>query len=157
MGRDTQSVIQRIDRLIAQYDDLPEEGDARSHWARYVCVVVSGLLETAVEEMCSDYASLRGHQSLAHFVGKSVSWNNQASVEVICKTLGKFSGEWRSKARSVMSDEERSAIDSVVNLRHGIAHGRNNNVQWSVLVDEYYPNIKRALQKLAAGLEKSFQ
>lgn len=130
MGRDTQSVTQRIDSLIAQYGDLPEEGDARSHWARYVCVVVSGLLETAVEEMCSDYASSRGHQSLAHFVGKSVSWNNQANVEVICKTLGKFRGEWRDKAYQVMSEEERSAINSVVSLRHGIAHGRNNNVQW---------------------------
>ena len=157
MGPTTQSVIQRIDRLIGQYDDLPEEGDVRSHWARYVCVVVSGLLETAVEEMCSDYASAHGHQSLAHFVGKSVSWNNQASVDVICKTFGRFRGDWHDKAYNVMTEAERSSISSVVNLRHGIAHGRNNNVQWVLLVTEYYPNVKSALQKLAGGLETCFQ
>lgn len=157
MGPATQSVIKRIDRLIEQYADLPEEGDIRSHWARYVCVLISGLLETAVEEMCSDYAGARGHQSLAHFVGKSVSWNNQASVEVICKTLGRFRGEWHAWAYDVMTDAERSAINSVVHLRHGIAHGRNNSVQWVLLVSEYYPNVKNALQKLAAGLETGFQ
>jgi len=157
MGPNALQVTQRIDRLIAQYDELPEQGDARSHWARYVCVVISGLLETAIEEMCSDYATARGHQTLAHFVGKTVSWNNKANVEVICRTLGKFRGEWNQRANDLLTDEERTAIDSVVSLRHGIAHGRNNNVGWVVLTTQYYPAVRSALQKLEDGLDTGFQ
>jgi hypothetical protein len=156
MGPTTRAVIQRIDRLVAQYAELPEDGDVRSHWARYVCVVISGLLETAVEEMCSDYAGARSKRTVAQFVAKSVSWNNQASVDVICKTLGKFRGEWHEKAHALLEEQERTAIDSVVSLRHGIAHGRNNNVQWVVLTTEYYPSIKRAIKKLSEGLEREF-
>lgn len=157
MGPIAQQFIRRIDRLVEQYDELSPQGDVRAHWARYVCVIVSGLLETALEEMCSDYATTRGHLSLAHFVGKTVSWNNKADVEVICKTIGKFRGEWKTRAYALLTDEERAAIDSVVTLRHGISHGRNNNVQWVLLTSGYYPRIKQALQKLQDGLEGGFE
>lgn len=156
MAINTQAAIQRIDRLVEQYDQLPEDGDLRSHWARYVCVVISGLLEMAIEEMCSDYALARGHQTLAHFVAKSAAWNNQANVDVICKTFGRFRNGWHEKAFQVLDEQERAAINSVVNLRHGIAHGRNNNVQWVVLTSQYYPCVKRAIKKLKENLEREF-
>jgi hypothetical protein len=156
MGKSIDQSVKRINYLIAQYAKLPDDLEIRSHWARYVCVMISGLLETAVEELCSDYAQAKGHANLAHFVGKSVVRNNKADVKTICETLGRFNGHWQQRASELITDEQKLAINSVVGLRHGIAHGRGEGVSWTVLTADYYPEVLRAIKELDSGIQNDF-
>lgn len=156
MGKMVTQSVQRIDYLIKQYDALPDDLEIRSHWAKYVCVLISGLLETAVEELCSEYADSRGHENLARFIGKTVARNNKADVKTICETLGRFDGEWQSRVSQVLSDEQKTAVNSVVGMRHGIAHGRGASLSWVTLTTEYYPRVLSTIRDIAESVDTDF-
>ncbi|NJN87764.1 MAG: hypothetical protein HC881_17515 [Leptolyngbyaceae cyanobacterium SL_7_1] len=128
-NREISRQIQRLRNLINRAS-IVCGGDAeiQSHWAKYICVVCAGLLENALKEIYTDYASKQVSKPIANFVSSKLSQIRNPKSSVFLETAVVFNTIWRSELEDFMRDEGRGdAIDSIINNRHLIAHGSEQN------------------------------
>jgi hypothetical protein len=136
---------QRLDGLFEMTRLLPEEqAQLRAHWARYLCVVTSGLLETAVRVLYVKHARARAHKSVADFVDSHLTQFSNAKMDAILAVARRFSPEWESELRAATEGELKDAVDSIVSNRHLIAHGRNVGISCAV-VERYYASAVKVI------------
>ena len=70
---------QRLDDLFAKIEDVPDL-ELKSHWARYLCILVSGYLETSVRAIYGEYSKNRANDNVANYViadlnvSKALKW-----------------------------------------------------------------------------------
>ncbi|MBD1930582.1 MULTISPECIES: HEPN domain-containing protein [Cyanophyceae] len=128
---------QRIDDLFTKISSLPDDIELKSHWARYLCIRVSGFLENSVRAIYSQYAKKKAVPYVANFVERKLEDFQNPKMEKILQLTGLFSPEWESELRKVTEGELKDAVDSIVSNRHNIAHGRDVGITY-VRVKEYY-------------------
>lgn len=139
---------QRLDAVFTRVDSLPSETELRSDFARYLCVLVSGFLETAVAELLLEHSRRCAAPTIQRFVDSKTSGFTNANSEKLLQLLGSFDPEWRAAAEKLLQDEFKTAVDSVVSLRHGIAHGRNTGITY-IRVKDYYDAVKEVVRGIA--------
>ena len=139
---------QRLDAVFARVDALPADAEIRSDFARYLCVLVSGFLETAIAELLLEHSRRSGAPTLQRFVDSKTSNFTNANAEKLLQLLGSFDPQWRTAAEDFLQDEFKTAVDSVVNLRNGIAHGRNTGITY-IRVKDYYDAVKQVVLEVA--------
>ena len=99
--------------------------EVQSDFAKYFCVLVTGLLETALTALVLEVAQRRSAPEIARYVERHLDrWTNP-NCEKIAQLLGDFSPGWRSSIEGYLVDERKDAVNSLVALRHQIAHGEN--------------------------------
>ena len=102
--------------------------ELQSHWAKYICIICSGLLENALNEIYTDYAFKQISQPIASFVSSKLSQIRNPKSSVFLETATAFKPVWRNELKNFMEDEGRGdAIDSIIKNRHLIAHGSDQN------------------------------
>jgi hypothetical protein len=57
---------QRIDELFKLSNDLP--GELQAHWSRYLCILIAGFLEVAVQAVYSEYARGKAHPNIVNYI-----------------------------------------------------------------------------------------
>lgn len=146
-----------IARLKARLDATFERGRAlaksadietQSDFARYLCVLVSGYLEKAVAAVLLEHSRRHGGATLQRYVDASTRRFANPSCQKLKGLLGSFNPDWRARLDSVLVDEYKDAIDSLVGLRHTIAHGGSAGVTFS-RVSEYYSRIQAVVSEIA--------
>ena len=65
--------------------------------------------------------------------------------EKLKQLLGAFSGDWRIIFETEISDEQKAALDSIVNLKNHVAHGKPTTMSF-VRVNNYYQNIRKVVE-----------
>lgn len=117
--------------------------------ARYLCVLVSGLLETGIRAIFIQYCST--HSGISQPVKNYVESQLRAFISPkpgnILNLVGCFDPQWRERLSLFLVDKFHDHVSSVVNLRHQIAHGQQANVSLATIKD-YYESIKLVLIKL---------
>jgi len=58
-----------------------------------------------------------------------------------------FDTSWQAQVEGLVADERKDAINSLVTLRHGIAHGQPDDVTL-VRVENYYKEIVKVVDGL---------
>jgi hypothetical protein len=58
---------QRLDSLFEKVKDISDI-ELQSHWARYLCILVSGYLETSVRAIYNEYSRKRTDENVANYV-----------------------------------------------------------------------------------------
>lgn len=140
---------QRLDNTFKRVDTLPQTDlELRADFARYLCVLVSGYLETAIAQLLTDYAIRNAHRQVADFVGRSLDRLTNTNRQRILDTLAKFSGDWHDQGASFITEEREAAVNSVVANRHQIAHGNSVGVTISQ-IRYHYKAIKSVVEWLA--------
>jgi hypothetical protein len=146
-----------ISRLQAQLGATFERGkrlatvadqETQSDFARYLCVLVSGFLEKAVAELLLEHSRRSAGPTLQRFVEANTRKFTNANSERLKQMLGSFSHDWREKMETILVDESKDAIDSIIGLRHSIAHGGSAAVTYS-RVSDYYKRIKLVVEEIA--------
>jgi hypothetical protein len=89
----------------------------------FVCIRVAGFVEQAVRIIYHDHAATRGQAHLAAFVGATLERPGNLNAERLLATVGRFGRPWRDPFQQWLSDEKRSALNSVMGNRNRIAHG----------------------------------
>jgi hypothetical protein len=123
----------RLDALFGRVASTPafaDEFEMSAHWGKYLCVLVSGLLEVALREIYSEYARTKSAPHFANFVRQRLEGINNPDMDVFYKVAHWFSPEWEAQLRDLVDDRHETAINSIIGQRHLIAHGR---VERSVL------------------------
>jgi hypothetical protein len=141
----------QLDATFARGKKLAATGadlETQSDFARYLCVLVSGFLEKAVTELVLEHSRRSGGPTLQRFVEMNTQKFTNAKAEKLKTILGSFSSDWRAKLDVILVDESKAAVDSVIGLRHQIAHGGSAGVTYS-RISEYYKRIQFVVDQIA--------
>jgi hypothetical protein len=109
-----------------------------SDLARHLCVLVAGFLEQSVIEIALEH--VRTHSRLRRFTS--------ANAQNVIDLLGSFNPDWRTDLEGYLVDQHKDAVNSVVNLRHTVAHGRFTGVTMAG-VRSYYEAVKQVVEHCA--------
>lgn len=123
--------------------------EVQSDFARYLCVLVSGYLEKAVAELVLEHARRNSRVSLQRFVEYKTRHFMNANCQKLTELLGGFDPEWRRGLEQFLVDDIKDAVDSVVSLRHRIAHGGTGDVTYQRILG-YYERIKKVVNHIGA-------
>jgi len=139
---------QRLDATFKRVSDLDDDLELQSDFARYLCVLVSGYLETAVAELVLEHARNAGRPSLQRFVELKTRRFTNANAQRLKDLLGSFDTDWRGSLETLLVDDLKDAVDSIVGLRNRIAHGDSVGVTFQ-RVSDYYRRIQRVVERIA--------
>jgi len=145
--RDVADYETRLDNLFKQFNSLPLDNELlQVHWPRYLCVLVSGYIETSVRAILIDYVKDKSAPNVRGYIGKNLKLQN-ASSEKIYILVKSFNEDWEVSFRQKTEGELKDAIDSVVANRNQIAHGRNVGISFNV-INNYYQRSKEFIRIL---------
>ncbi len=147
---------QRIDSLQekARTKQVSEDFELQAQLARYMCVLCSGLIEQAVISILETYTRSKSHPRVASYVDGQLARFRNAKFEDILVLLSHFDPLWREHVQSTTASEVKDAIDSIVNNRNQIAHGRQANISLGVFSD-YYKYTKEFIRALDSFVQQS--
>ncbi len=121
---------QQLDNLFDRIRDLSDT-DLQSHWARYLCIRTAGFLETSVRAILSEYVSKKASPNIINYVERQLAGFQNPNMEKVLTLIGAFDSSWETTLRDRTEGILKDSIDSIVNNRHNIAHGRNTGIHYS--------------------------
>jgi len=141
---------QKLDATFTRASKLVPLDDAEllSDFARYLCVLVAGLLEQSVIELTLEHVRNHSEASVQGYAESRLRQFTSANVQRITDLMGSFDASWRSDLEGYLVDERKAAVDSVVALRHNISHGRFVGVTMAT-IKEYYLRVKHVIDHIA--------
>jgi hypothetical protein len=135
----------RLENLFKQIALLTDNLELQSHWARYLCVLVSGFLEISIRSVYTAYAKDSSSPNVGNFVESHLERLQNPNMEKIAGLVGSFSSQWESDLRIATEGELKDAVDSIVANRNKIAHGEDVGITYA-RVQDYYKRIVRVLE-----------
>lgn len=150
-ARLARSYRDRLDSLLLRADRVAPPPDAEfiAHWTRYLCVLVSGLIEVSVREAFLEYCRSRSDERVMAYVDQQLRWFQNPKMSRIIELATSFDRLWADDLAQRTAGELRDAVDSVVANRNQIAHGQNVGLSMSQL-KEYYERVCRVLDLVDA-------
>ncbi len=132
---------QRLDDLFKKVK-LIEDIELQDHWARYLCILVSGFLETSISIIYTEYAQKCANSNIASYVEKQLKGFQNPNMTKILALAGSFNADWRKELEKTTESQIKDSIDSVVRIRNGIAHGQIMGVRYVSIRDHYQDAVK---------------
>ena len=141
--------IQRLQSLISKVREASNDDFAlQAHWARYLCILVSGFVENGLKEIYSEFINSKAAKPIADYAISYLSRLQNPKAEKVMELVGSFRQEWRTELETFLtSDGRKDAIDSIMNNRNQIAHGSDVGIT-IVRVSNYFNKIVSVLEFL---------
>jgi RiboL-PSP-HEPN len=132
--------LQRINDLVTKTNEACSTNlEMQSHWAKYICILSAGFLENALKDTYTGYATKQVSQPVAKFVASKLSSIKNPKTERFLEIAGAFKEDWVTELSSyVQQNGRQEAIDSIMNNRHLIAHGKMQNSNISLVQIKAY-------------------
>lgn len=143
-------VARQMQRFSSLYSDAKDASadnmQLQAHWARYLCILLSGLVENGIKELYSDYIKVSAQKPVADYAIAYLQTIQNPKAEKILTTVGAFKKEWRQQLEDFVSEKGRKdAIDSVMSNRNNIAHGKDVGITL-VRLHDFYKKIIEVLE-----------
>jgi hypothetical protein len=144
---------QKLDRLFAQVAAFvgpagKPDIEMQAQWARHLCVLTSGFIETSVRQIFEDYAKSKTYDArLFSYVSEQLARFQNPRMDAICQLCGTFSADWRAAIEAATAGELRESVNSIVSNRHLIAHGEDSGISY-VQMKTYYERAVKMLELL---------
>lgn len=139
---------QRLEATIKRLDLVQADPELQSDFAKYLCILVSGYVETAVTELLLEHSRRNAAPTVQRYVEAQTRRLTNLNSERLQQLLGSFDPDWRQSLSLLLVDEKKDALDSVVNLRNRIAHGEFVGVTYQRITG-YFTHIKPVVEKVA--------
>lgn len=137
----------RLDHLFQKTDGLSDDLELQAQWARYLCVLVAGFLETSMSAIYSQYAEATAAPNVARFVAVRLARFRNPNMERILQLARSFNQDWGDALASQTEGEIKNAIDSICNNRNLIAHGRDTGITFA-RTNSYYQQAIRLVEMI---------
>jgi len=136
--------VQRLDDLIQRTAEATDgDLELQAHWAKYLCVLCAGMLEVAVPELYGAYVKRRASSEVGAFAASALSSVRNPKPVKFLELSARFDTAWKVDLEKFFSEDGRGdAIESIMNHRHLIAHGKDSNITMSALKTYYSKAIK---------------
>ncbi len=122
---------QRLDDTFSRVRKIEYDPQLQSDFAKYLCVLVSGYIETAISQLLQEHARRAGARTLQNFVENKTRRITNANADKIAQLMGSFDPKWREEIRAYLNGERSHAINSIIGNRHQIAHGRDSGITYA--------------------------
>jgi len=132
----------RLDDLFNSVGTLGANPELQSHWAKYLCILVSGYLEVAIKEIYREFVGQRADRRVLSFVEAQLNGFQNPNVQKISELAGGFDKDWGKEISDSLDEELRDHINSIVSNRHQIAHGRDVGLSYTRMRDYYQSSLK---------------
>jgi hypothetical protein len=136
---------QRLDAVFSRVSKAAADAELMSDLARYLCVLVAGFLEQAVIEIALEHIRTHSQASVLRYVEGRLRRFTSANAQNVIELIGSFDPDWRTDLEVFLVDQYKDAVNSVVDLRHTIAHGRFTGVTVAS-VQSYYERVKKVVE-----------
>jgi len=144
---------QQLDDLFNQISSLPVDSEMQSHFAKYLCIRVSGFLEISIQSIYSEYAKNKAAPFVANYIEKQLSGFQNPNMEKILNVARAFNPKWADEIEELTEGEVKDSVDSIVATRHGIVHGRNVGITYTK-IKEYYQNAVNLVELIENQCQK---
>jgi len=134
----------RLDDLFKQVSEVSDI-NLQGHWARYLCVLVSGFIEVSIRAILTEYVKNKSAPSVANYVVRGLDRFQNPNMERILQTLGAFNPAWADEIGKLTEGELKDAVDSVRANRNNIAHGGNVSIRYRTIAS-YYDNAVKVIE-----------
>lgn len=145
--RDSQRLEIAIDsaRDEAASPRLSEENKARL--AQLMTIWASGYLEAACRDAVLAYTKRRAHPTVVNFVSRSLNRFQNPKMENILALVRGIDGGIADDLGDYADGSIRESVNSIVGIRHLIAHGRSANISVG-RVTQYFEDAKKLARKM---------
>ena len=127
----------RLDETFSRAMRFDSEPEVESDYARYLCILVTGFLEKAVEQAILNYVDSQGNHRLSSYVAETLRSSRSMRAETILKIVGDFDEQWKSNLALKLTPRHREAIGSVYASRNKIAHGEDVDLPYRQVSSDY--------------------
>ncbi|MBZ0145793.1 MAG: hypothetical protein K8F56_19700 [Rhodocyclaceae bacterium] len=117
----------------------------QADYAKYLCILVSGFVETAFEELAIEHCRRRASPTVLSFAARKLARPQNLKAEPLLRLLGSFEASWRVELEGFLAGERKDALDSLVDLRNKIAHGDTVTVSL-IAVKRYYKAVREVVE-----------
>jgi len=131
---------QRLDKLFGQISAFSGNLELQSQWARYLCVLVSGFLETSICSIYGEFARRTASPYVANFVKCELGSFQNPKMGKILELTRAFNPQWANQLEAATEGELKDAVDSVVANKNQIAHGRDVGITYA-RIKGYYEDV----------------
>lgn len=131
---------QRLDNLFGQISVFSGNPELQAQWARYLCVLVSGFLETSICAIYGEFARRTASPYVANFVKCEFGSFQNPKMGKILDLTRAFNPQWANQLEAATEGQLKDAVDSVVANRNQIAHGRDVGITYARIKD-YYEDV----------------
>lgn len=141
----------RINAAIERIDGAGMDAELTAHYARYLCVLVSGFTEQSVKGLIAQYCRVGSNERIQRYVGKQVSLVRNIDDERLRQLMEAFDPGWWAALASNRPDE-LLAFGSVAAVRNSVSHGGDGGITIATL-KQYFEQICLVLGDLADVLD----
>lgn len=131
---------QRLDNLFGQISVFSGNSELQAQWARYLCVLVSGFLETSIRSIYGEFARRTASPYVANFVKCELGSFQNPKMGKILELTRAFNPQWANQLEAATEGELKDAVDSVVANKNQIAHGRDVGITYA-RIKGYYEDV----------------
>lgn len=147
------SFERQLDNLFREVSIIDEGEETKAHLSRYLCVRTSGYLENVIRFLIANYCDGTSPQSISNYVVKRTKYITNLDYNKIRSLLSEFNTEWSIGFETVITDQQKSSINSVVSNRNSIAHGNNDSITFRDMC-QYYKDTKEVCEILKNIIKK---
>ena len=137
----------QLDATFQRAKGIGADAELLSDFARYLCILVSGFLEQAVIELAMEHVRRCSSPSIQRHVESRLRRFTTANTSRIIDLLASFEPDWRLDLEHFLVDDRKDAVDSIVDLRQALAHGRYAAITYT-RVKDYYDRVKSVVEHL---------
>ncbi len=141
-------LTQKLDATFKRASGVQNDLELLSDFARYLCVLVAGFVEQAVQQLILEHARKAASPAVQRYVESRIRGFTNAKAQRLIDLLGSFDPKWRADLEGYLIDERKDAVNSVIDLRNTISHGRYVGITMS-RVTNYYKEIKKVIEHIA--------
>ncbi len=127
----------RLDEVFERASQFVHSPDIEADYARYLCILVTGFLEQAVERVILTYVDGQANPRLSRYVATTLRPMRNMRAQQILEIVGRFDEAWRSQLDAKLTIRHRDAIGSVYASRNRIAHGEDVDLPYRQVRDDY--------------------
>lgn len=145
-NRETNRQLQKLKDLMKKTEELHSISiEIQSHWAKYLCVYTAGFIENAVKEIFTGYVKKAASTPVGNYAGSVLQKIQNPKMNIIIQTASSFKKSWGEDIKAFAEEDGRGdAVDSIMQNRHLIAHGKDSGITVARL-SQY---IEKALELL---------
>lgn len=127
LNKQYQKIIWLINQTKLSTDSNLE---LQGHWGRYICILVAGFLENAISEVYIHFIKASASPQVADYTIATLKKIQNPKSNKFIETATKFKKEWGKELKHFFEDDisRKYAIDSIMQIRHEIAHGKNTGI-----------------------------
>jgi hypothetical protein len=137
------AIRDRVQRILDNASTSTDP-ESKAELACFACVLTSAMLELAVRHYTARYAERRASPSVHSYVCRQLYFFQNPKCEYIDQLLRSFDATLADSFFSQVGDEGRAAIDSVVNNKNQLAHGKGAGLGLDTML-RYHTDVSKAL------------